>query len=58
MNKYNELLNFTENILGIELNASQKELLKAVLENKAKLIIPRQHLKSFIKDLENISDEM
>ena len=50
MNKYNELLNFTENILGIELNASQKQLLKAVLENKTKLTIPRQHLKSFIKD--------
>ena len=54
MNKYNELLNFTENILGIELNASQKQLLKAVLENEAKLTIPRQHLKTFIKDLENI----
>ena len=58
MNKYNELLNFTENILGIELNASQIQLLKAVLENKTKLTIPRQHLKTFIKDLENISDEM
>ena len=41
MNKYNELLNLTENILGIELNASQKQLLKAVLENETKLTIPR-----------------
>lgn len=58
MNKYNELLNFTENILGIKLNASQKQLLKAVLENETKLTIPRQHLKTLIKDLEDISDEM